>query len=101
MALGLIYIMLMKKEREQRFWQRHPLHCNPDTSVYPMNPFRRMVPVGHNASMFVENMRPTERKDIAKLGLKAICNATRGIDSGHGVIRHRGVSDSSDRAHPL
>jgi len=31
----------------------------------------------------------------------AICNATRGIDSGRGVIRHRGVSDSSDGARPL
>jgi len=32
---------------------------------------------------------------------RAICNATRGFDAGHGVIRHRGVSDGSDGAHPL
>ena len=32
---------------------------------------------------------------------RAICNATRGIDAGRGVIRHRGVSDDSDGARPL
>jgi hypothetical protein len=32
---------------------------------------------------------------------RAICNATRGIDAGRGVIRHRGVSDGSDGARPL
>jgi len=31
----------------------------------------------------------------------AMCNATRGIDAGCGVIRHRGVSDGSDGARPL
>jgi len=30
-----------------------------------------------------------------------MCNATRGIDAGRGVIRHRGVSDGSDGARPL
>jgi len=44
---------LMEKEREERFSLRHPLHCNPDASVYPMNPFRCMVTVGHNARVFV------------------------------------------------
>ena len=29
------------------------LHCNPDASVYPMNPSRRMVTVSYNAKMFV------------------------------------------------
>jgi len=32
---------------------------------------------------------------------RAICNATRGIDVGRGVIRHWGVSDGSDEARPL
>ena len=32
---------------------------------------------------------------------RAICNATHSIDAGHGVRRHRGVSDGSDRARPL
>jgi hypothetical protein len=32
---------------------------------------------------------------------RAICNSTRGIDVGRGVIRHRGVSDGSDGARPL
>ena len=44
---------LMQKEREERFSQRHPWHCNPDGSVYPMNPIRRMVTVGHNAKVCV------------------------------------------------
>jgi len=57
---------VMQKERENRFWQHHPLHCNPDASVYPMNPFRRMVTVGHNARVFVYNTRPTQRKESAK-----------------------------------
>jgi hypothetical protein len=29
------------------------MHWNPDASVYTMNPFRRMVTVGHNARVFV------------------------------------------------
>jgi len=32
---------------------------------------------------------------------RAICNTTRGIDAGRGVIRHLGVSDGSDGARPL
>jgi len=32
---------------------------------------------------------------------RAICDATRGLDAGHGVIRHRGVSDGSDGARRL
>jgi len=32
---------------------------------------------------------------------RAILNATGWIDAGRGVIRHRGVSDGSDRARPL
>ena len=32
---------------------------------------------------------------------RGICNATRGIETGCGVIRHRGVSDGSDGARPL
>jgi len=32
---------------------------------------------------------------------RVICNVTRGIDAGRGVIRHWGVSDGSDRVHPL
>jgi len=33
--------------------------------------------------------------------LRAIYNATRCIDAGRGVIRHRGVSDGSDGVRPL
>jgi hypothetical protein len=29
------------------------MHCNPDASVYAMNPFQRMVTVAHNAGVFV------------------------------------------------
>jgi len=29
------------------------MHCNPGAGVYTMNPFRRMVTVGHNARVFV------------------------------------------------
>ena len=57
---------VMEKQCEERFLQRHPLHCIPDASVYPMNPFRRMVTVGHNARVFVQNWRPTEREETAK-----------------------------------
>jgi hypothetical protein len=32
---------------------------------------------------------------------RAICNATRGIEAGRGVIRHWCVSDGSDGAGPL
>jgi hypothetical protein len=30
-----------------------------------MNPFRRMVTVGHNARVFVQNRKPTEREETA------------------------------------
>jgi len=46
-------LSFMSKERKERLLQRHPLHCNPDTSMYPMNPFQSMVAVGHNARVFV------------------------------------------------
>jgi len=32
---------------------------------------------------------------------RVICNTMSGIAAGHGVIRHRGVSDGSDGARPL
>jgi len=44
-ASGMIYILLM----------------------YPMNPFRRMVTVGHNATVFVCNWILTEQEETAKL----------------------------------
>jgi len=44
-ASGTIYILLM----------------------YPMNPFRRMVTVGHNATVFVCNWILTEQEETAKL----------------------------------
>jgi hypothetical protein len=31
-----------------------------------MNPFRRVVTIGHNAREFVQNRRPTEREDMVK-----------------------------------
>ena len=34
--------------------------------MYPMNPFRRTVTVGHNATVFVHNRIPTEREETAK-----------------------------------
>jgi len=40
-------------------------------------------------------------KKLRNCDRRAICNATRGIDAGHGVIRHRGISDGSDGARPL
>jgi hypothetical protein len=64
-------LSLMYKEREERFSQRHPLHCNPDAGVYQNGDQR------------------------------AICNKTRGIDAGSGVIRPWGVSGDSDGARPL
>jgi len=77
------------------------MHCNPDASVYTMNPFRRMVTVGHNARvLFKVGGRQSEKKR-RNGDRRAICNSTRGIDAGRGVIRHRGVSDGSDGARPL
>jgi len=54
------------KECEERYSQRHPSHWNPDTSAYPMNPFRHIVTVGHNARLIIENRRPTEREVTLK-----------------------------------
>jgi len=34
--------------------------------MYPMNPFRCMVTVGHNATVFIYNGIPTEREETAK-----------------------------------
>jgi len=34
--------------------------------MYPMNPFRRMVTVGHNATVFIYNRIPTKREETAK-----------------------------------
>jgi len=34
--------------------------------MYPMNPFRRMVTVGHNATVFIYHRIPLEREDTAK-----------------------------------
>jgi len=34
--------------------------------IYLMNPFRRMVAVGHNATEFVYNWIPTEQEEMAK-----------------------------------
>jgi len=40
-------------------------------------------------------------KTLQNCPWRLICNATHGIDAEHGVIRHPGVSDCSDGAHPL
>jgi len=40
-------------------------------------------------------------KKLRNCDRRVICNATRGIDAGRGVICHRGVSDGSDGARPL
>jgi len=34
--------------------------------MYPMNPFQRMVTVGHNATGSIDNRIPTEREKTAK-----------------------------------
>jgi len=34
--------------------------------MYPMNPFRRMVTAGHNATVSIYNSIPTEREETAK-----------------------------------
>jgi hypothetical protein len=46
------------------------MHCNPDARVYPMNLFRLMVSVGHNARLFVSNRRTTEQEERAKQRLE-------------------------------
>jgi len=38
--------------------------------IYPMNPFWRMVTVGHNASVFVYNRIMTEQENMANLRLE-------------------------------
>ena len=47
--------------------------------------------------MLLQSVRKTWRN----CDRRAMCNATRGIEAMRGVICHRGVSDSSDGAHPL
>ena len=59
LTLFLHFPRVMEKECEEGFSQRHPLHCNIDPNMYPMNPFRRMVTVGHNPRVFDSNRRPT------------------------------------------
>jgi len=34
--------------------------------MYPMNPFRRMVTVGQNGTVFIYNRIPTEREETVK-----------------------------------
>ena len=48
------------------FSQSHPLHCNHNASVYPMNPFRRLVTLGNNARVWFWNWRLTEREEMGK-----------------------------------
>jgi hypothetical protein len=55
---------LMLMECEERFCS--VTHCNPDASVYPMNPFRRMVTVGHNARVFVYNRQSEKKRQNAE-----------------------------------
>jgi len=51
---------------EERFSQRHPLRCNPDASMYPMNPIWCIVTVDHNARVIVYIRRQTERGEAVK-----------------------------------
>ena len=60
-----------------------------------------MVTVGHNARVFFKIGDRQSEKKRRNGDLRAICDATRGLDAGHGVIRHQGVSDGSDGACPL
>jgi len=39
--------------------------------MYSMNPFRRMVTVGHNATVFIYNTIPTEREATVKPELES------------------------------
>ena len=58
----------------------------------------------HNCRCFQEHLRmllQSLRKKQWNCDQRAMCNATRGIDAGRGVICHRGVSDGSDGARPL
>ena len=47
--------------------QRHPSHCNPGASMYPINRFQCMVTVGHNTRVYHQNMRPTEQAEMVTL----------------------------------
>jgi len=58
----------------------------------------------HNCRCFQEHLRmllQSLRKKRRNCNRRAMCNATRGIDAGPGVICHRGVSEGSDGARPL
>ena len=58
----------------------------------------------HNCRCFQEHLRmllQSLRKKRRNCDRRAMRNATRGIDTGRGVILHRGVSDGSDGARPL
>jgi len=46
----------------------------------------------------IDRQREKKRRNDDR---RAICNETRGIDAGCGVIRHQGVSYGSDGARPL
>ena len=50
--------------------------------------------------LFIIGDRQSEKKR-RNGNQRAICSATRSIDAGCGVMRHRGVSDGSAGAHPL
>jgi len=54
-------------------------------------------------TLFLCSLSLTWKKSEERLNgdRRVICNATRGIDARCGAIRHRGVSDGSDGAHPL
>ena len=58
----------------------------------------------HNCRCFQEHLRmllQSLREKRRNCDRTAMCNATRGIDAGRWVIRHRGVSDGSDWVRPL
>jgi len=69
--------------------------------MYPMNPFRCIVTVGHNATVFIYNRYRQSEKKRRNCDWRVICNATRCIGAGRGVVCHWGVSDGSDGARPL
>jgi len=56
---------IVSKKRVERLSQRHPMHRNPDASLYSMNPFRCMVTDGHTVRVFLQNRRPTEQEETA------------------------------------
>jgi hypothetical protein len=53
-------------EREERFCQCHPSHCNPYARACPTNVFRCMISVGHNCRVIIYNRRLTERQAMVK-----------------------------------